>query len=1415
MTIDVMLTKIPELTQRGYLLSSTSMVEPRYAKAGFVAAVFTFFTTTAVGMFIGRVVLAFALSALAAALAPKPKAPEGGIQTDVTMMGTNPQKIMCGYYCTAGSWACPPMTRDDGNTKNGFVHYVTAVSDYPVNKIGPDVIIDGKNASILTILEDDGYKLSGEYSGYGWIKPYTGNQTTADARLVSLFTNYVRPWKNTAVLKGVAYNTVCFKYKDSLFTGLPNVKFVVEGAKFYDFRKDTTNGGSGTHRFSNPATWAYTENPVVIIYNIIRGITMPDGLVYGIGAEAADFNMPQWIAAANVCDETVTYDDDYSEHRYRAGYEISSDQQPLDVIQELLKACGGLMAEEGGVFHISVGPPDAPVASFSDDDIIISESIETDPFMPLADNYNVIKATYPSPAELWESTEAQDYSVAAWVAQDQGMELVTQMEFDAVFAPRQVRRLMREMLTDHRRRAVATITMPPSYNNIHVFDIVSWTSANRGYNDKLFEVQRIYIAPDTLNVTLQLRERDPSDYDFSAASDSVVPEPPIITPHRPTITGVPGFAFSATSILDSTSKGRTPALSIIWAADAGFDSIEYQIQVVGGKQIINGSTTAVDHGVLLITSGILSVTSYKCRVRPIRAGVATDWTSWVTATTGDYRITEDDFTSGVWTAIENSVAGSGIRTVSTLPATGARDNEIVLLLPPGKLMRWTGTEWTDAVYADIEAGSLDASAFASSIEPVSIVAGSVVPTTKTTSMIYLVGTRKMYRWNGTAYIATVASTDITGTLTDAQIAALDSSKLTGTLSADLIGANTITANKLVLSDNTNIVPNGYMDQSGAVVSDYWVPNANATLSWSTAGTVGLYSLSLLKTTTTTSASATSKQAIPVVGGDSLYCKIKWKSATSATDTAGYYFRVNWYKADGTASATALTDVAANQPITTAWQTAEKSVVVPSDAATCKITIISHSTNTLVANVLTDFVAVKKMSGGELIVDGTISGNKILANSITAGQIAAGAISTDELAANSVQAKHMVITDTTNLLANGGMDQFGASFADYWTVSNCEGSYSNTFAIAATAPSVTGLYDIVMDKTAYPGVSTSISSKQMFPVIGGDQLWTSIRFKSADAETSASGFYARIFWYDADKVYVGATGDIVSNVGIPSAWSVVNTSLTVPGTAKFGRVILTNAATNTTANTVVVDHLFIRKKGNGSLIVDGTITTNALAAGSVTTDKLVAGSVVASTIAAGVINGDHIGAGTIDASHIQSGSIDVTRLKTSSFQSTGLALFGGTLKSSNYSAGSSGWQITSAGAAEFNSLVVRQGNLAAGSTAVGNGATGTSNVTCNSTSYTTILSTTITTTGGGVLVIGTCAFEGASGVGVQISRDSSTLMTKNYAGTSWVVGDANIVFWDKPSAGTHTYNLQMNKYSSSVTGSIAHQRSIVAIEFKQA
>jgi len=89
------------------------------------------------------------------------------------------------------------------------------------------------------------------------------------------------------------------------------------------------------------------------------------------------------------------------------------------------------------------------------------------------------------------------------------------------------------------------------------------------------------------------------------------------------------------------------------------------------------------------------------------------------------------------------------------------------------------------------------------------------------------------------------------------------------------------------------------------------------------------------------------------------------------------------------------------------------------------------------------------------------------------------------------------------------------------------------------------------------------------------------------------------------------------------------------------------------------------------IATNAITANKILAGAVTTNKILAGAIDASKITAGAITSDKILAGAVTANKLLATDI-----------------YSVTMQSTNYSAGTSGWNISKDGNAEFNSGTFR-------------------------------------------------------------------------------------------------------------------------------
>jgi hypothetical protein len=536
-------------------------------------------------------------------------------------------------------------------------------------------------------------------------------------------------------------------------------------------------------------------------------------------------------------------------------------------------------------------------------------------------------------------------------------------------------------------------------------------------------------------------------------------------------------------------------------------------------------------------------------------------------------------------AVSATKFASGIEPVSivsTLPTVaGYTGPKVVMLSSDGKLYRLVGTAWTTSVATSdlsgtvsgtqIAANAIDATKFATSIAPIGIVTALPTVAGYTGPKVVMLSTDgKLYRLVGTSWTAAVSATDLTGTLTDAQVDSLAASKITGQLSNTQLAA--IDASKV----------SGQL--TGAQIADLEAAKISGSLT-----NAQIAALDASKLTGTLSAARIATGALDATKFASAIAPIGMV-ATLPT-VAGYTGpKVVMLSTDG--KLYRLT----GSPL--AWTAAVPSTDLSGTIVGTQITDGAISTAKIAANAIT---AAK-------IAANTITANEIAADTITAGQIAAGAVTATELAAGAVTAAKIAIGDFQNLVKNpsGMFDKDGWAGAPFGTASNITDGSSPCIEV------VNGSRDMYIDG--------------WFPVSPGDEFWVSFEGKWMSGDTGAANLGLSF-----SATHPGLTGQLwysgATVAGGTSTWLSHAGKVTAPAGAAFAAVWLQHPVDSGVLSTWRFRNVRVVRRNKGELIVDGAVTANTIAAGAITTTKIATGAVTANEIAANAITASKLSVGS--------------------------------------------------------------------------------------------------------------------------------------------------------------------------------------------
>lgn len=230
--------------------------------------------------------------------------------------------------------------------------------------------------------------------------------STAYADVVSAFSP---AWTNDHRGDGLASvrmwcRTPKDKYYMEVFPNqMPEHSAIGDGMLLYDPRKDSTVGGSGPHRRRDHNTWEFSSN---IALMRLDHLAQPFGGKLGYDR----MHMPDWMHAADVCDQVVKNRIGGLELRYHGGMWFRANTDPVDVGRTLDEA-GELVVYErnDGLIGVHAGEFLNPDVRLTQDHIF---GIEVDKNKRLASTVLAVRGRYQNPSNHYNTEDAAIYGDA-------------------------------------------------------------------------------------------------------------------------------------------------------------------------------------------------------------------------------------------------------------------------------------------------------------------------------------------------------------------------------------------------------------------------------------------------------------------------------------------------------------------------------------------------------------------------------------------------------------------------------------------------------------------------------------------------------------------------------------------------------------------------------------------------------------------------------------------------------------------------------------------------------------------------------------------------------------------------------------------------------------------------------------------
>jgi len=332
----------------------------------------------------------------------------------------------------------------------------------------------------------------------------------------------------TYVVFELRYNAATEKVWEDV--GQPsNLMAVLKGRKIYDPRLDSTNGGSGSHRYTDSTTWAWSDNPALCV---------ADYLMTYMGVDpATSINWTSVSDAADDCDALVVIppaaSPENKQARFTCNGALSLGDSHRDNLEKILSSMDGRLSYSAGQWYVRASVWEASSVSITEDDL--AGPVQVRGSAPRSERFNLVRGFYVDPDRDYEPVEFQHVTDATYVTRDNGKTLPYDLQLAFTNNEFMAQRIAYRLLEQGDNQIIVDLTLKLGGANVKVGDVIDLTVDEFSWSAKTFRVVG-WGRDNNGNFKITAREdssaryTDPAVGDYTTKTNGAITLPSLSTP---------------------------------------------------------------------------------------------------------------------------------------------------------------------------------------------------------------------------------------------------------------------------------------------------------------------------------------------------------------------------------------------------------------------------------------------------------------------------------------------------------------------------------------------------------------------------------------------------------------------------------------------------------------------------------------------------------------------------------------------------------------------------------------------------------------------------------------------------------------------------------------------------------------------